>query len=724
MTTVAEIAIDQNNPWPGLGSFDEGAARYFNGRQNETAELRRLLLDAPLTVLFGASGLGKTSLVQAGLFPLLRKQHYLPVYVRLDLRNQTAPLIEQVKYALQSQIHAKSVDAPAISEGESLWVYLHRPELELWSKQNQLLTPVFVFDQFEEVFTLGAENPAAIARLRIDLADLVENRLPAALAENAENGHDLSLDSQRYKVVLSFREDFLPAVEGWRREMPSILRSRLRLLPMSAEQAFEAVYNTAPHLVDAELAKKIVTFVAAARHDGRATETVGITGELVVEPALLSLVCRGLNEKRKAQGKSAFDQALLAGSGEAIISDYYAKSVDDLPVRVQRFIENELITERGFRKPCDVDDARTVHGVTDQELRLLVDRRVLRIEAQRGTERVELTHDLLTRVVREHRDLQRERARIRRQRRQFRNIAIIAVIVAAIGVAWLKQDALLDRYFWYRDMRAPLLSVGDKHLAPQPGSPITPFADCRQGCPQMIVIPAGKFMMGSAAEPDIACDALRPCESPQHEVTIDHPFAVSQTEVTFDQWNMCVKDGDCLEANDFTWGGGDRPVIGVGWPAAVSYTKWLSRLSGQNYRLLTESEWEYAARAASNDPYSFGNNESELDHYAWFKDNSGNKTHPVGQKQANPFGLLDMYGNVGEWVEDTFHADYQGAPTDGAAWVTDGDKWRRMVRGGSWSDSPESLRSASRNAGTGDGRTYDHVGFRVARDVATGGSLF
>ena len=185
MTTVAEIAIDEQNPWPGLGSFDEGAARYFNGRQTESAELRRLLVDTPLTVLFGASGLGKTSLVQAGLFPLLRKQHYLPVYVRLDLGDRTAPLIEQVKSALQSQILAKGVDAPAMRDGESLWVYLHRPELELWSKQNQLLTPVFVFDQFEEVFTLGAENPAAIARLRIDLADLVENRLPAALAENA-----------------------------------------------------------------------------------------------------------------------------------------------------------------------------------------------------------------------------------------------------------------------------------------------------------------------------------------------------------------------------------------------------------------------------------------------------------------------------------------------------------------------------------------------------------
>ncbi len=280
--------------------------------------------------------------------------------------------------------------------------------------------------------------------------------------------------------------------------MPSILRSRLRLLPMSAEQAFEAVYNTAPHLVDAELARKIVNFVAAAHQDGRATETVDATAESV-EPALLSLVCRGLNEKRKAQGKSAFDLALLTGSGEAIISDYYAKSVDGLPERVQRFIENELITERGFRKPCDIDDARTVHGVTDQELRLLVDRRVLRIEAQRGTERVELTHDLLTRVVREHRDLQRERARIRRQRRRFRNIAVIAVIVAAVGVAWLKQDALRDRYFWYRDMRAPLLPIAIEKVAPQPGNSVKLFADCRQGCPEMVAIPAGKFMMGSAA---------------------------------------------------------------------------------------------------------------------------------------------------------------------------------------------------------------------------------
>ena len=453
MTTVVQVAIDEQNPWPGLGSFDEGAERFFHGRQNESAELRRLALNAPLTVLFGASGLGKTSLVQAGLFPLMRKEHYLPVYVRLDLSDRATPLIEQVKFALHTQLQARRVDAPAMRDGESLWCYLHRAGLEMWSEQNQLLTPVFVFDQFEEVFTLGAENPAAVARLRIDLADLIENRLPATLAGSVESGEAtgeaLSLDSQRYKVVLSFREDFLPAVEGWKRELPSILRNRLRLLPMSAARAFEAVHETAPHLVDEELAKKIVDFVAAAQEDGagKAAETPHSMREFAVEPALLSLLCSGLNEKRKEQGKSTFDAELLAGSGQSIISDYYAKAVGDLPQQVQRFIENELITERGFRKPCDIDDARSVHGVADQELRLLVDRRVLRIEPLRGTERVELTHDLLTGVVREHRDRERERAKVRRQRRRMAVFGAVGVVLLALvvtfGSEWKKaEDAL------------------------------------------------------------------------------------------------------------------------------------------------------------------------------------------------------------------------------------------------------------------------------------------
>jgi WD40 repeat protein len=455
-TTTARATIDDQNPWPGLGAFDESAERFFNGRRTERAELRRLILHAPLTVLFGASGLGKTSLLQAGLFPLLRKEHHLPVYVRLDVRDRRAPLIEQVAFELRKECEAHGVEAPAWREREheqeSLWAYLHRAGLELWSEQNQLLTPVFVFDQFEEVFTLGAENAAAIARLRVDLADLIENRLPTDLARTIA-GDDvaagsLSLDSQHYKVLLSFREDFLPAVEGWKRELPSILRNRLRLLPMSGDQAFEAVHTTAPHLVDEPLARDIVRFVAAAQDDSGITagESEGLR-ELAVEPALLSLVCHGLNEKRKAQGKATFDAALLQGTGRTVIADYYQQAVGDLPDQVQRFIENELITERGFRKPCDLDDARTIHGVKESDLRLLVDRRLLRIEPQRGTDRVELTHDLLTHVVRDRRDTQREHMRVRRQRRRAGGIIVLGAALVGLVVLFvvLSVDASNQR---------------------------------------------------------------------------------------------------------------------------------------------------------------------------------------------------------------------------------------------------------------------------------------
>jgi WD40 repeat protein len=260
-----------------------------------------------------------------------------------------------------------------------------------------LLTPLFVFDQFEEVLTLGATNAPAVARLRTDLADLIENRMPANVAarmhETESAGAGLSLDSQRYKVLLSFREDFVPALERWKRDLPSIMRNRLQILPMSGEQAFEAVHKTAPDLAPESIARRIVSFVAAAGEESDES-----AADQEVAPALLSLVCRGLNERRKEQGKASFDDALLTGTGQAIVEDFYWNAVAGLPEPVQRFIERELIIERGFRKPYDVDDALTIHGITADDLALMVNRRVLRIEPVRGADRVELTHDLLTRV--------------------------------------------------------------------------------------------------------------------------------------------------------------------------------------------------------------------------------------------------------------------------------------------------------------------------------------
>ncbi len=300
--SVSAPNIDEQNPWPGLGAFDEADERFFNGRREESAALRRLVTNSPLTVLFGGSGLGKTSLLQAGLFPLVRKE-LLPIYIRLDLQGHDASIVEQVKAQFESEMRKRGVDAPPFLDGETLWEFLHRSGLELWSRQNQLLTPLFVLDQFEEIFTLGARYPAAIARLRTDLADLIENRIPANLAarlvNNERAGEALSLDSQRYRVLLSFREDYLPQMEGWKGDIPSIMRNRLRLLPMSGEQAFDAVNKTAPDLAPEPVARQIVAFVAAAGEGEAGTD-------VEVAPALLSLVCAGLNQRRREQGKAQF----------------------------------------------------------------------------------------------------------------------------------------------------------------------------------------------------------------------------------------------------------------------------------------------------------------------------------------------------------------------------------------------------------------------------------
>jgi formylglycine-generating enzyme required for sulfatase activity len=232
------------------------------------------------------------------------------------------------------------------------------------------------------------------------------------------------------------------------------------------------------------------------------------------------------------------------------------------------------------------------------------------------------------------------------------------------------------------------------------------------------VVPKGNFMMGSpASEKDRSGN-----EDPQHEVIIARPFAVGQTEVTFAEWDLCATAGACPKAPDrrnflaFVIGFGldDRPMIYVSWDDAQQYAAWLSRITGKTYRLLTEAEWEYAARAGSQTRFSFGDDESLLDQYAWYDRNSDGIIQPVGEKTANAFGLHDMHGNVFEWVEDPWHDDYQGAPTDGSA--GDAGGLQRVVRGGSWNSNPQFLRAANRFWYSSVSRS-DNIGFRLARTL-------
>ena len=234
------------------------------------------------------------------------------------------------------------------------------------------------------------------------------------------------------------------------------------------------------------------------------------------------------------------------------------------------------------------------------------------------------------------------------------------------------------------------------------------FQDCAE-CPEMVVIPAGSFMMGSPESEEGRIDN----EGPVHPVEIGEPLAVGAYEVTFEEWDACVAAGGCggYRPDDAGWGRGRRPVINVSWDDADSYVSWLSRKTGRKYRLLSEAEWEYAARAGTRTRYSFGNKISPKD--ANYGDIG--KTRPVGRYRANGYGLYDMHGNVREWVQDCFSKSYEEAPSNGDAWGRRSCGIRGL-RGGSWVSISWHIRSAIRFWDFTGSRDYDN-GFRVARTL-------
>ncbi len=243
----------------------------------------------------------------------------------------------------------------------------------------------------------------------------------------------------------------------------------------------------------------------------------------------------------------------------------------------------------------------------------------------------------------------------------------------------------------------------------------TTLRDC-DACPEMVVVPAGTYMMGSEKGNDD--------EKPVHQVTIEQPFAVGKYEVTFAEWEACVAGGGCngYRPDDQGWGRGRRPVIEVSWEDAQNYVRWLSEQTGEAYRLLSEAEWEYVARAGATTRYTWGD---EIGENRANCNGCGSRwdykqTAPVGSFSANVFGLYDVHGNVWEWVVDCWNENYEGSPDDGRAWGSSwfdsGDCTRRVVRGGSWINVTRHLRSAVRYRYSAGGRD-DIYGVRLARTL-------
>jgi hypothetical protein len=291
MINVIQHEDRENHPWLGLVPYEENDALLFCGRSREADELTHIIIEGPQTTIYGPSGVGKTSLLRAGVFPRLEERHFLPVYIRLDHSEGAPDCATQALQSLIEELAHRGVDIEPLAERvapdlpETPWEFLHRHEF--WNARNHLLKPVLVFDQFEEMFTLACASRAK--KFITELGDLCGNSPPRALDEFlTASGRRLgySVETQNYRVVLCLREDFLARLEELIEPIPSLRRKRFSLQAMSSDQAIEAVLGPGGELVNETVARRIVEAVTAAR-EPRESTALSSAGAPNVEPALL-----------------------------------------------------------------------------------------------------------------------------------------------------------------------------------------------------------------------------------------------------------------------------------------------------------------------------------------------------------------------------------------------------------------------------------------------------
>lgn len=425
--TVPGSVLSKDNPWPGLNSFDEGSAEFFFGRAQETAELERLVRRELLSVVFGKSGSGKSSLLRAGLFPMMRPRGFAPVYIRLHHDETSLTLTGQVLAEVKRVIENSNgrIEARLPEADESLWEYFHRSDVDWWDEKNHFLIPILIFDQFEEVLTIGRRGEYRIARTEAfftNLEDLVECHVPEHLQERlkedpawrVEFGRRFDLKKTNFRVILVLREDFLAELEALRERLRGVMQNRYRLLPMHGEQAFEVVTKPVPGLVSEEVALKIIRRVTVSeRSQSQPALTRAQLKNQQVEPALLSLFCAELNLRRKAKTELyQIDESLVEGASAEILGDFYERAFKDMPEQVREFIEDKLLTIGGARNLFPLDDACLYPEVTPDAIQRLIDRRLIRKVPSTSVVWIELVHDILADFARTSKRSREERRRL------------------------------------------------------------------------------------------------------------------------------------------------------------------------------------------------------------------------------------------------------------------------------------------------------------------------
>jgi len=407
--------VDEENPWLGLRSFSEDVSQYFFGRDREIPELSDRIRQRPLTILYGQSGLGKTSLLNAGVIPRLRQQGYAPVLIRVIYDPQLQPLAPEQQLLQEFARHFPNAPQPATA-APTLWDLFHDPQFGFADEAGTsaaakaLPRPVLLLDQFEEIFTLGLTLREQQTRELFEaLACIVENKPPESARRRLEDDDyaDRVLQHVRpCRVVFSMRDDYLHQLERWRRQMPSMMDNRCELRRLSGKQAFDAAFNPGlrrraagkgPPILAVETAEQIVRLAAGKSADVPLEEIENV-------PPLLSLICEQLNLRRLRAGHQTIDSANMQGTADEVLRDFCRDNFRGAHPAVREFVEQRLVSGAGIRQSVNLESAELelrVAGVPtpEQALKTLIDRRLLTIEDRGGISRLELTHDILAPVI-------------------------------------------------------------------------------------------------------------------------------------------------------------------------------------------------------------------------------------------------------------------------------------------------------------------------------------
>lgn len=445
--------VDLQRPFPGLRSFEEKNESQFGGRDVEIDELFLLTKRNSPTIVFGKSGIGKTSLLKAGLIPRLKASYFYPVYFRIDYASVKAPL-RQVKDFVSEKFKIANPTDSGIGD-RTLWQYFH--DVALYNGKERL-TPVLILDQFEETFTIGKDKSHDVIELFTELSDLAENRVPFLVHKQYQEKDELipsEYEKLNYRVVISLREDYLAQLESLKKNMPSLNKSRYRIVQMTFIQAMEAVTKSAKGLIDNEAAAGIIKKMPGITdHDFDAVaEDTDNVKRLLVEPFLLSLICFQINEKRIERKLDKFTPELIADFKiEDVIKSFYNDTLKPFGDNVSEGIEDSLLTEGGYRKLEVLEQLQTDYKIDKTAIAALINSRIIRQEDRDGVEYVELIHDVLVPVIKQRRDerlnkirekeksesirraIQLDRAERVKYRKIFISFAISIFILAITGI--------------------------------------------------------------------------------------------------------------------------------------------------------------------------------------------------------------------------------------------------------------------------------------------------